>query len=261
VQVPDVNWLPYGWLLLSRAISWLLVDSFIQTHSEREAINLALERRIDAFGQELQSQYSRIAELERRDAVSAERERIVRDMHDGLGFHLITALNQVTGRSLTQPELVEVFSNALSELEGALQATAPVQNDLIQALGELRSRVEAGLRDAGLGLQWEVAPEVLARIPGGAAVQEAILIVQEALTNAIKHSRSSIVQLRAQTEADGAVRIRVIDEGVGTGGGADGGPGQAGEGMNSMRWRAERIGGRLDLFSRPGRTEVVLTLP
>lgn len=257
IRGDDYNLVPYGWLLFARAICWLLIEGFIRTLDRREALNRQLKDRVEAFGRELESQYGRTTALERRNAAIEERERILRDMHDGLGFHLVSAIAEVASRPLSQQELVTVFSSALTELRNALNATANVEGNLFQALAALRTRVEPGLQQASVQVTWMLQEADGLESLGADAVQNVIAIVQEALSNAIRHSQASEVNVEAGVDPALGCQVRVVDNGTGIRN--DGG--RRGEGLATMRWRAEKIGAAFDILSRPGRTEVRLSLP
>jgi signal transduction histidine kinase len=83
--------LPYSALSYAVTVGWALIDRFVKSHNEYEQLNAALEARVKERETTLAVHYARAAELEREQAVAAERERILRDMHDGLGSHLISA--------------------------------------------------------------------------------------------------------------------------------------------------------------------------
>ena len=82
-------------------------------------------------------------------------------------------------------------------------------------------------------------------------------ILQEALTNARRHSGARSVEVRLRTE-DGAVLAAVIDDGRGF----DPASPRAGVGLSTMRERVEALGGEIEVKSRPGEgTKVALRVP
>ncbi len=88
-------------------------------------------------------------------------------------------------------------------------------------------------------------------------VLQVFRILQEAVTNALKHSGGSAMQVMVGQETDGAVRITISDNGKG---GAS--VGDAGRGLSNMRSRAQSIGAICTLESpRGGGTQIVLLLP
>ena len=96
---------------------------------------------------------------------------------------------------------------------------------------------------------------------GRQAERNVFRIGQEAMTNALKHSRSGQVEMVLSFEP-GRVELRVRDHGRGFDPAAGPGDPHAGFGLTSMRERADQIGGHVTISSRPGGgTEVVLDAP
>src|ERR1700728_270628 len=200
---------------------------------------------------------------------SDERLAIARDVHDVVA-HSISVINVQANTALhlmdRQPErahealtaIRDVSGQALGELAtvlGALRAgdgaaggapLAPVPG--VARLDELAARA----RSAGFAVS-VTAHGPVRPLPAGVDAA-AYRIVQEALTNAVRHSagRSATVQLRY---GDEDLVIEVDDDGTGTGAGPGrdraGGP-EPGNGLTGMAERARALGGSLDAGPRPG---------
>ena len=209
----------------------------------------------------------RAQRLEReRDASSAlaaaeERARIAREMHDSVAHHLtvIVALSDGALRAVTRSPAEA--SDAIRDVSGtARQALAETRHLLgvlrggfgqesrqpLPTLADLDDLV-ARVRAAGLPVRYE-RTGAAADLPTG--VQLAVFrLVQEALTNTMKHAgpRASAA-VRLQVSA-GEVRVDVEDDG--TGGTAE--PGAAGGGLTGMRERIKAFGGELDCGPRDPR--------
>ena len=90
---------------------------------------------------------------------------------------------------------------------------------------------------------------------GDGVEREIVAIAQEALTNAVKHSRAGKITIRASTVQSVGLRISVADDGRGIAREPSG----TGFGMTSMQERADRIGASLTIVTAPRNgTEVVL---
>ncbi|MFI0408798.1 sensor histidine kinase [Actinomadura sp. 3N508] len=200
----------------------------------------------------------RTREEEARRRVAEERLRIARDLHDLLA-HSITVIGVQAGaaahlvrgdRPVDRAELAEALTaiadtcrDARTELRGTLQvlrgtdvepsgASGPLPGpdgiaDLAQAARA--AGIEVDLDDAGVG---PLPPEV-----GVAAYR----IVQEALTNVVKHAAAERVTVTLTRDGDGGLVVRVADNGAGPSGGTPGGFGILG-----MIERARSVGGTLD---------------
>ena len=200
-------------------------------------------------------------------ATHAERDRIRRDLHDGLGPSL-------AGIGLAvQAVQAQLGDRADSVAPGLL---ARLKDEVDAAVGEVR-RILDGLRPAPLDEVGFVAavrrhadalaPSVPVRVtaeelpPLPPDVETAAYrIAQEALTNVARHSgaRSAEVGLRAR---DGRLEVAVVDDGAGFGPGADGNLRPDGVGLDSMRTRAQAVGGELTVSSGPDGTRVLAGLP
>jgi signal transduction histidine kinase len=139
----------------------------------------------------------------------------------------------------------------------AIDALAADDSDLLAALGNMRFRMEPRLRAVGMELQWDARnlPEEVDLDPN--AVLPVLRIVQEALTNAIKHSKARVVRVTLGIDHDGdaqCLSVRVTDNGRGLAATGNG----SGRGMLNMRNRAGRIGAFLKFESVPGAGTMIL---
>src|SRR5215204_6285048 len=194
-----------------------------------------------------------------------ERRRLRRDLHDGLGAQL-AGLNVQAGalRRLipTDPdaaddlvvELGEELRSAISDTRRLVYNLRPPALDdlgLVEALRQLAERY--GSKDEALSVLVE-APEDLTDLP--AAVEVAVYrVVQEALTNVVRHARASTCVVRLAVNEE--VTLQIVDDGVGI-------PAErsAGVGLSSMRERASELGGSCVVERVPeGGTRVLVRLP
>lgn len=193
-----------------------------------------------------------------------ERRRLRRDLHDGLGPALagltlkLDAASNVIERdpSAAQALLDQLRSQvqaAVVDLRRLVHALRPPALDDLGLVGALQEQVHRYEHDS-----FEVsleAPSALGPVP--AAVELAVYrIAQEALTNAVRHARAR--RCRVQLSAVGNALVLVVaDDGIGIGHLV-----QRGLGLESMRERAEELGGSLDIDTGPERgTSVVARLP
>jgi signal transduction histidine kinase len=206
----------------------------------------------------LQAEYAH-RDGERR-AVAEERARIAREMHDILGHSLsVMTVQTAAVRRLLAPEQVRE--------RGALRAVEDTGRD---ALADMR-RLVAVLRDPGDGISLVPAPgftdlprllehtresglPVELRIDGtpvrlSAGVElAAYRVVQEGLTNAIRHSGANRAQVHV-CYGEGHLDVEVVDDGPGR---APETPDEAGYGLLGMRERVTAYRGTLDAGPRPG---------
>jgi signal transduction histidine kinase len=250
--------MPYSPLLLTLAAGGAVIERMVRSHRTVDALNLELEGRIAAREAELARSYARTGELERHAAVAQERRRIMRDMHDGLGSALISSISLAERGALPPREMADILRRCVDELRLAIDSLKPLGADLNAVLANFRHRFTNRLATVDLHVEWLV--EDLPHHPGLTpdAILQVMRIVQEALTNVIKHAQATRACVAARHDASaGAIRLAIADDGRGFDRTAP-----SGEGLASMRARAARLGAQLEIISSPGAgTEIRLFLP
>ncbi len=240
--------------LLFLSIAWQLIGRFSRALAEVETVNRELEGRVAQKTAELAFNYQKLKLVERQQAIAQERQRITRDMHDGLGSHLIGALNQFQQGELQPHEVEHLLREALDDLRLIIDAMEPSEGNLPSVLGNLRYRLEPRLQASHISLEWKVheLPELDKLAPP--KVLQIMRIVQEAFTNILKHAHATHIVVEVREDQDGAV-LSVSDNGTGMG---DFKPGR---GVLNMQRRAAALGGHATFENRNPGTMVTVTLP
>jgi signal transduction histidine kinase len=216
----------------------------------------------------------RAAELERargelaRRAVTEERLRIARELHDvvahsmsiiavqsGVGAHVLDSQPEEARKALAAVEATS--RQALVEMRrllGVLRQEAEPRGSLAPAPG-LAELEALAAEVARAGVRVEVRIEgTPAELPAGLDLT-AYRIVQEALTNVVRHAGPSTARVVVRY-GPGQVAVEVVDDGKG------GDPGEGGHGISGMRERAALYGGTLEAGPLPGGGfRVAATLP
>ncbi|MEP6607824.1 MAG: ATP-binding protein [Burkholderiaceae bacterium] len=237
--------------LLLIALGATLIDRFVRSLADVEKTNTELETRIHEREQLLKRNFDRLRESERLKASAQERQRIMQDMHDGLGSQLLSSLMLVERGAMSNEQVAQILRESIDDMRLAIDALAAEDSDLLAALGNMRFRMEPRLKAAGMDLQWDARnlPEEVDLDPN--AVLPVLRITQEALTNAIKHSRARVVRVTLAIDHEGDsqwLSIRITDNGRGLAAAGNG----TGRGMLNMRNRAQRIGAFLKVESVAG---------
>jgi signal transduction histidine kinase len=203
----------------------------------------------------------RLQRQRRRAELAEQRARLAREIHDGLGAALSSVLmqaeylKQVTTDDNVRHELAEMRSAAEEGMEELRRAVSMMRDDfeLVPALedwaAQFSSRNRMAVRFDGMRLPGDLSPEAQLAL---------FRVMQEALTNAARHAGAQSVEIEVRARP-GAVRLAVHDDGRGFE--PDAVP--AGHyGLRNMRERLARLGGALELRSRPGEgTMVAATVP
>jgi signal transduction histidine kinase len=229
--------LHYGADLLLLVMGGILSARLIATLHGIERLNLTLEARVAAREAALAENFARLRSLQMQNAAGEERQKIMRDLHDGLGSQLFVTLSRAEAGTMDQKQLVEALRECIADMRLTFEAMSPQVGDFLAAWGSFRYRWKRALDLLGLASTWEQeTTDSIVEISPHTFLQ-LLRIVQEALTNVIKHAQASVVVVRLQADAH-AIVITVSDDGRGLGNPRP----TAGRGLANMRTRASRIG-------------------
>lgn len=242
-------------------LGFVLAHRFAATMRRVEGFNAELQREVAAATNELSATLTRQHALELSHSRAGERLQLVRDLHDGFGGTLVGAiarLQQAQGDTPKQ-EVVDLLKEMRDDLRLVIDTTAQEHADLAALIAPLRHRASRLLEAADIDAYWQVEGiDGLYLEP--ARSLDLLRLLQEALTNVFKHSRATRVDVRIAREGD-QLRMQVADDGVGLAGTdaprRDGG----GAGFASMRLRARRLGGALDVRDADRGTALSLRMP
>ena len=217
--------------------------------------------RIAAYLAILAGALGEIARLQSRAAKAAvleERERIARDLHDGLAQDLAFISSEGMRLAEHDQRAADLATVARSTLQGSREAIQDLKSSdgpLDVAIADLAATL---VDRHGGRLQLELDADARA---GVQARGDLLCIVAESISNAVRHGSATEVRIRLQANNGDGLALTIADNGRGfdprSQGASDGGLGLAG-----MRTRVQRLGGQLDLRSRPGSgTTVEVTVP
>jgi signal transduction histidine kinase len=224
----------------------------------------ALEQ--ERLGRELEEAYGRLKKLSARLVVAQERERnlISRELHDQLGqtltgmvIHLHAAKraqdaqDAETARKHTETAM-EMAQGAVGQIKTLSFQLRPPQLDLLGLVAAAQSAVQRVAEPAGLA--WSVSSRGSEPKNLGETAAVALRLVQEAVTNAVRHAQAERIAVRLRFLPQGRIGVLVADDGVGFDKSAllDGQPSEKNVGLYGMIERTELAGGRLRIRTAPG---------
>jgi hypothetical protein len=248
------TYMRYASLLFGLVLAAIVLYRFKRANDRAHVLNEELAERVRVREQELMGSYRQLEVLAREQARVAERSRILRDMHDGVGSHISAALRLLQSGRAHPGELQQTLQDALDQLKLSIDALNLTPGDVGSLLASLRYRLQPRLEAMGIGLSWQV--EVLPQVDRLSShdMRQLQFILFEAISNVLQHAHARHITFEAWPRGEGVV-LRVVDDGRGFD------PAQArGKGLPSMRERAQALGARLGIESQPGRTAVELTL-
>lgn len=255
----DIRWMTPGSLVLMFAMGWVLVRRTAAAMEQAARHNSELASKVREREEELHAVFDRLRVVENQRVLEAERRRLTRDMHDGLGSQLVQTLNLVraSGQQVDSQAVATMLHHALEELRLTLDSLEPMDGDLPTMLGTLRQRVGPPLQAVGIELDWQVedVPPIAALEARG--VMHLFRCLQEVFANIVKHAQARRVTVR--TWAEGAcVCLSVCDDGVGLGRVQDATWRTGGRGLAHIRLRAAEIGAKVDFSDAAPGTCVTL---
>lgn len=242
------------------AVLVLLMHRLATSLNRIDAANDLLRRRLAEQEAELSALHERERQRAAHTVREEERRRLMHDLHDGLSGHLVSIIalaerdGQGSGRA--SPDAIErAAREALDDLRLVINSLDLGDSDLPLALAGFRERLAPRLRRLGIDLDWSMdgLPEVSGVTPGGALT--VLRILQEAVTNAIKHGAGGPIAVRGSAGDDGAAILTVRNTAA-----ADAAPG-TGHGLGNMQRRARQLGGGTTFAIADGEAVLTLSLP
>jgi signal transduction histidine kinase len=252
---------PYGSLVVYSAFGFALGRRMLLALSAEETMNQKLESEVALATDRLKQSEQRRRQLEVAAAVEQERTRLMREIHDGIGSNLVTALAVAQNQKESGPT-VETLKRSIADLRAAIDSLEPIEGDLTLLLASFRHRMEPELRKAGISLNWHVDPLPPLEWLEATNALHILRIFQEIIANCIKHANASEIRVtcskQAHDEGDG-ICVEFVDNGIGFA--AD--TVQQGKGIDNMRSRAQALKGKLEIGPRPDAqgTRTALWLP
>jgi signal transduction histidine kinase len=182
--------------------------------------------------------------LERAQAISSERERIMQDMHDGIGGQLVASLALLDRErdSELKQNIEQILRDCLGDLRLIINSLNTSDSSLDSLLADLKFRMNKRLSPLDISLKWQVthiAEELF--LPPQKSLN-LLRILQEVFTNILKHANASEINFLASQVA-GMLVIKITDNGkfdpetINTNG----------LGMTSMQTRSKKIDASLSI--------------
>ena len=239
------------------------IDSGPPPREELEVVQGLANRFAFAFHLGRLASEARAAEalVARAAAVTEERSRLAREIHDTIAQGLAAIVRQLeSARATSAPDAAakhllvaaEIARESLVEARRSIRALRPSSLEGQTLEGALRELVQRSARVSSSEIRMQ-STGVRAALPGDVE-DELFRIVNEAVTNAIKHASARTIVVDLSSE-ESSVRVGVRDDGVGF----DPATVRDGVGSRSMVERAARIGAVVTVASEPGiGTEVLV---
>jgi signal transduction histidine kinase len=195
----------------------------------------------------IQNQEADLHAAIRSSAINEERQRFVRDMHDGVGGQLLSLLMQMRSKTIAPDEVELELQRGLHDLRLMADSLDHVGSDLDLALTAFERRAAQQLASTGISLTWSKASELNRLAWDGRKILNLYRVLQETLTNCIRHSQATSIEFEFKLDATGeGLHVAITDDGVGMPPDT-----QKGRGLANITKRAAAIGSSVSYASGP----------
>jgi signal transduction histidine kinase len=249
---------PYAIIGLFFIFSYIMFQRYTGAFAEVGRLNKGLAERLQAREAELEHSYQRLRVIENQHMLSAERRRLMQDMHDGLGSSLISAIRSVEQGAMNDAEVSGVLKGCMDDLKLAIDSMESLDADLLLLLATLRFRLAPRIESAGLALRWEVQPVPALPWLDPSSALHILRIMQECVANVLRHTRATVIGFSTATEGQG---VCVVIEDNGSGFIVEEALRRSGRGLRNQQRRASAIGGTVSWKSGSAGTRFTLWLP
>ncbi|CAA2101927.1 Sensor histidine kinase LiaS [Variovorax paradoxus] len=245
----ETTWVRYSSVFFGIALLLIVLRRFHAATVQARGWVSALAERVAQRERELASTYAELEAAARDQARTHERERILRDMHDGVGSHISSAIRQLQSGQTSSSDLLRTLRDSLDQLKLSIDSIHLPPGDVAALLAAARYRLEPRLAGAGIELEWAVEELAMVDRLDAHGMRQLQFLLFEAISNVLQHAQASVLRIEADMVGQ-AVQLRVIDNGKGF---------DAACLPRALAERAGAIGAQLALESRPGRTVVQLS--
>lgn len=257
-KMPFFNWHEHLGFIMN-AVIIIGMTSLLRFQRENQVSVTELNRRLDEATLELAQTNMKLQEYAisaEQEAMMNERKRVAREVHDTLAYTLTNlvmmmeaAVDLISKKSPNITEHLELAreqaNEGLKEVRHALHALRPVQLTDLNGLAAICRLVKAFEQASQIKVELELGDAPLNF--GAEANLVVFRLVQEGLTNALRHGRATLIAVSLARVRDG-LSVTIKDNGIGSG---DSAP-NTGYGLVGMRERLEKLGGKLETSSAIG---------
>jgi len=248
--------------MLISALAMAIFGGYKWRVSNLETSRRDLESQVEQRTFELMKTQEVLKERDMENAITAERSRLARELHDSVtqSLHSSTLLAEAGQRLAGTGDierargylirLGDISQQALREMRLLIYELRPLALSGVGLVRALQQRLDAVERRSGVEVQLSLGEEL--ELPESIE-EELFRIALEALNNALKHANPTLVTVTLRKEVRReipCIELSIIDDGIGFNPDKEGDEG--GLGLVSMKERIEILGGELDILSSPG---------
>lgn len=240
-------------LLLVIGVSGFLVTRQAETIKSLAKTQSLTEAKLKRKERQLKTLFEEQSRLIEKSALLKERSRMTAELHDGVASNLVTIVAICSAQQ--HQEIKAAAKQALIELRLLLDAFSVDHTDLATALMSARSHLFAPLKQANIELHWHISEGLNQISPRTESLLHVVRIIQEAISNAVRHGKPQKISLTARLSQPDRVAITLENTG-----GQPFQSGITGRGISNMRKRVATLnGGTIQIDPVDDGTRVLLT--
>ncbi len=260
----NVSILPYSSTLIAIFLTITLSLHLTRNLKKIENFNEDLNQKIIQTSKDLTSSLNQQHQLALENTQLQTRLKLSYELHDGLGSTLTQAITSVNYHKecnldkLKVLAMLKTLSNDLRQIVDAFKGNQqPLPQTPVLWLAPLRNRFNILFNELSIETIWQIAPE-WKEPPSWQICSVLYRILEEALSNIIKHSHANLVEISFQYE-DEAMILKIQDNGVGFNVDSIFASGIS-VGLQSIKSRVEQLNGQLIINSEPQQTTITITI-
>jgi len=257
----NIYYSQYSAVAVAVGAAAVLAWNFTRNLRRVESFNTELQQSVEEARQELGTSLEREHLLQLAHVRLNERINLMHELHDGIGGMLvgnIAALEQAPDY-VPSREALNMLRSLREDLRLILDTSSARnhgENSLTKLLAPLQHRMTKLFEAHDIEADWSVGNlDNIALTPPQNL--DLLRILQEGLTNILKHSRAKHVRVKLSSDSQGLL-MEIADDGIGMSADSEK---EFGVGMHSMQARATRLGAKLTIDSSKGTTLVRLLVP
>lgn len=258
-------WFSYTILVNITFFSFLLALRLSRNIQIIREFNVKLENKIHEVSKQLTASLKSEYQLSLENVKLQERLNLAHDLHDGLGGSLVRAITTIdkTKNEINKQQVLSMLKLMRDDLRQIIDSGSSIASEIAETpklwIAPIRHRFVFIFDELHIESLWEV-PDNWASIPTATQCMTLARVLEESLTNVIKHSKANLVKITLNYSQEHDLKLMVTDNGVGFDVGAVEKSG-FNIGTRSMKARVERLKGSIETHSSPKGTTLIVTIP
>ena len=234
---------------------WFILKRLSVALEETEKANIVLETSVKQKERELVESFKEREKLLKLNLLANERDRIMREIHDGIGSQLIGLKSLLSSKDAKPTNLNRYINKALIDLRIVINSLDVASQTLPSLLGSFRQRWQRTAESEGHTLNWKVAMRPEKNISlGPTKTLQMMRILEEGFSNCIKHATPGDINIITQYSDELAI-IEINNRSE------ERTEPSLGRGLKNMQKRAEKIGADIQFRSEKGLFTCQIKLP